>query len=94
VGLVQPLTVLLLFGLGIALPHGVIVWDERRLSAEQLARAWSPASHWAAVVVFSGLCLPVHFWRTRRSFRGVLLGLGWMLACALVQGSVAAFGTP
>ena len=54
-----------------------IVWlDERRLTPEQEYRAWPAATRLAAVVAFGPLCLPVHFWRTRRSLLGFLFGLG------------------
>jgi hypothetical protein len=32
------------------------------------------------VVGFGLLCIPVHFIKVRRSFVGLLLGLGWTLA--------------
>jgi hypothetical protein len=52
-------------------------WDESRLSPEQLSRAWPAVSRVSAVVGFSFLAVPVHFWRTRRGARGVLIGLLW-----------------
>ena len=53
-----------------------IVWfDERRLTPEQEYFAWPETTRLAAVVAFGPLCLPVHFWRTRRSLLGFLFGL-------------------
>jgi hypothetical protein len=71
------------FALGIAVPWKIVRRDLARLTGEALARAWPDASVWAAVVVFGPLCLPVHFIRTRRSWLGLALGLGW-LAGAIV----------
>ena len=53
----------------------VLRWDERRLSADQLARAWPPATRLFAIWVAGVLCLPLHFARTRRSLRGLFLGI-------------------
>jgi hypothetical protein len=62
----------------------IIVHDERRLQGEELARAWPPPSRDAAIFgIFLGLppvCLFLHFVRTRRDLRGVLLGLVWLVA--------------
>ena len=53
-----------------------VIWrDERRLPPAQAVFAWPAASRLSAVVAFSPFCLPIHFWRTRRSFFGVLVGL-------------------
>jgi hypothetical protein len=67
------------FLLGVLVPHWLVRWDEGRLNPEMSARAWNSASHWVAVFGFSFLCIPVHFTRTRRSFLGFCLGIGWML---------------
>ena len=72
------------FLLGILLPHWLLRWDEKRLPKAQWLRSWNDASHWSAVLEFSFLCLPLHFWRTRRSFLGLLLGLFWMCLTAAV----------
>jgi hypothetical protein len=61
----------------------ILRWDERRLTPEQRARAWPPATR-LGVIGFSfltgplwgALCVPVHFWRTRRTFLGTLAGFG------------------
>jgi hypothetical protein len=52
-------------------------WDESRLTPEQLERAWPSATRTLAIVYFGALGVPVlvHFWRTRRTGLGVLLGL-------------------
>lgn len=75
--------------LGIVVPAAVVRRDLRRLPAEERARAWPDASVWSAVALVSVLALLVHFTRTRRSFRGFALGLGWLLvAYAAVLGPV------
>lgn len=71
--------------LGIVFPALIIKRDLARLSPSSLSRAWNDASLWSAIVVFGPLCLPVHFGRTRRSLRGLLLGLGWVVACAVAS---------
>lgn len=72
------------FALGIAVPWRIVRFDLTRLTGEPLARAWPDASVWAAVVVFGPLCLPVHFIRTRRSWLGIALGLGWLVGAVLL----------
>ncbi len=71
---------------GIAVPASVVNWDERRLTPPQLRRAWPIATFWCSVVTFGIFCLPIHFWRTRRSFLGLSLGLLWAIAAAVVLG--------
>ena len=60
----------------------ILRYDERRLTAEQRARAWPPSSRDAAVLGSFLFGLPyalaglvIHFVRTRWSWGGVLLGL-------------------
>ena len=77
--LVAATTVLLAGVLGIALPACIVRFDTRRLDADRLARAWPDTSFWIAVVAFGPLCIPVHFWKTRRSLLGLVLGLIWGL---------------
>jgi hypothetical protein len=74
------------FLLGVFVPHGVIRWDERRMTEAMRGRGWNDASHWVAIVGFSFLCLPIHFAKTRRSVLGFLLGLVWMLLSVLFTG--------
>lgn len=66
--------------LGIFLPWWVVRSDLRRLGQIELDRSWNDASFWAAIVAFGPLCIPVHFVKARRSFVGLLLGLGWLVA--------------
>lgn len=66
----------------------IIVRDERRLTGEKLERAWPPQSRDAAIfglwlMGIHPLCVVIHFGRTRRSVRGVLLGLVCLAAVAL-----------
>jgi hypothetical protein len=76
--------------MNIAFPAWVVRWDERRLPALALSRAWNPASFWIAVVAFGPLCLPVHFVRTRRSIWGFLLGIFAFATVILCQVAVSA----
>ncbi|WP_394850276.1 hypothetical protein LZC95_22820 [Pendulispora brunnea] len=57
-----------------ALVFAIVSWDERRLSDEQRDRAWPSSTRLLAPLAFGPMCLPVHFWRTRRSALGTLLG--------------------
>ena len=66
----------------IVLPACIVKWDESRLGPDQLRRAWPPASFWCATVVFGLFCLPFHFSRTRGTWRGLALGLGWLVLTA------------
>ena len=60
----------------------IVLFDERRLTAAQRARAWPGSSRDAAFFGSFLFGLPyalagllIHFVRTRRSWRGALLGL-------------------
>jgi hypothetical protein len=75
--------------LGIVVPAAVVRRDLRRLAPRERARAWPDVSVWTAVALVSVFAVPIHFFRTRRSFAGVMLGLGWLLAAyAVVLGPV------
>lgn len=63
--------------LNIAIPYLITRYDRRRLGAEQLARAWNGPSWACAVYFFGPLCLPAHFWVTRRTLVGFLQGAAW-----------------
>lgn len=70
--------------------------DERRLNADQLARAWPPASRgatvfgaWQFVPIYGCVGLIVHFTKTRWSLGG--LGLGVLWAVVLYALNVGAF---
>jgi len=75
--------------LGVVVPAVVVRRDLRRLPPGELARAWPDASVWSAVALVSVFAVILHFARTRRSFLGFLLGLGWfVVAYAGVLGPV------
>ena len=65
--------------LSIGLTYTVVACDRLRLSPDQRARAWNSASTGSALIAFAPLCIVAHFWVTRRSLRGVLLGLLWLV---------------
>ena len=69
---------------GILLPAYIVKRDERHLAPERFARGWPFATFWCSVVTFGVFCLPIHFWRTRRSLIGLGLGLFWALATTVV----------
>jgi hypothetical protein len=68
----------------------LFAWDERRMSDAQRARAWPVASRRIAVVLFSPLCVPLHFLRTRRNLRGVVEAVVWTAALVAILASVGA----
>jgi hypothetical protein len=67
-----------------ALTFAVVVFDERRMAPERLARAWPPSSRDAAIVAFGPLAIPIHFAKTAGIPRG-LRGMPGM-AVGLVVG--------
>ena len=80
----------IVFGiLNIALPYAVTRFDRRRLAPRELERAWNSASWASAVYFFGPLCLPAHFWVTRRSLRGLATGVAWT---ALILGGETLLG--
>jgi hypothetical protein len=67
---------------------GVIMADERRMEKRddpRLERAWPPASRSSAIIGFGVLAVPLHFLRTRRSFLGLLLAIGFTALALLVE---------
>jgi protein-S-isoprenylcysteine O-methyltransferase Ste14 len=70
--------------LEILLSWWVVRRDVERLEPPESDRAWPPASFWSAIVVFAPLCVFVHFVKTRRSLKGVALGLAWTAAVVVV----------
>jgi hypothetical protein len=66
--------------LGIVVPAAVVRRDIRRLPLRERSRAWPDPSVWIAVALVSVFAVPLHFIRTRRTFTGLLLGIGWFLA--------------
>lgn len=76
--------------LTIALSWWVVRRDIRQLEPPELDRAWPDASFWSAIVAFAPLCIFVHFVKTRRSLKGVLLGLLWTAAVVVAVNQVSA----
>lgn len=70
--------------------RAILVCDERRLRGLQAERAWPAVSRDAALFAIFNVgflflfVLPIHFWRTRRSVWGVLVGLAWTAALVAV----------
>lgn len=64
-----------------------VAWDERRLPPDARERAWPISTRLSAALAFGPFCLPVHFFRTRRSLWGTLLGF---VVTALLLATVAA----
>jgi hypothetical protein len=82
-----------------AVQGAIVRLDERRLSAERLARAWPPVTRdvvvfatWQFGILFGCPALLVWFVRTRRSVVGALLGLG--AALGLLGAAVVASVVP
>lgn len=85
----QVLDVAVQIALNILVPWWIVRRDLRRLRGVELDRSWNDASFWSAIVVFNQLAIPVHFIKTRRSLRGVLIGIGWMAVAIGVNVAVA-----
>jgi hypothetical protein len=79
----EALVMVLEFVAAIAVSVLVVTRDVKRLEPRLLARAWPTTSIWSAVALLGPFCIPLHFLRTRRSFRGLLLGVAWLAAAAL-----------
>jgi hypothetical protein len=75
--------------LNMALSFAVVARDRRMLSGLQKARAWNSASFGCAITFFAPICIVAHFWITRRSLRGVMLGLVWLAAVVAVMEAAA-----
>jgi hypothetical protein len=71
--------------LNVALPYAITRFDRTRLSAPELARAWNTSSWACAVYFFGPLCLPAHFFVTRRTLTGFLLGTACTAAVFAVE---------
>ncbi len=65
--------------LGIALPLVVQLWDKRRLSGEQRARAWNFASWGAALYAFGPASMLGWIFVTRRKWWRILVAPLWVL---------------
>ncbi len=64
----------------------ILAFDERRLGPAAALRAWPPASRdavifgtWLVGTIYGCVGLLAHFARTRRTWRGALVGLLWAL---------------
>ena len=69
--------------LNVALPYVITRVDRARLDPVHRARAWNGASWASAVYFFGPLSLPAHFWVTRQTILGLLVGGFW---CGVVLG--------
>jgi hypothetical protein len=86
------LDVIVSAALSIGLTYTVVACDRLGLSPEQRARGWNSASTGSALIAFAPLCIVAHFWVTRRSLRGVLLGLLWLVVLVLLQLGLSVVG--
>jgi hypothetical protein len=71
--------------LNIVLPYLITRRDRRTLGPRELARGWNTASWASAVYFFGPLCLPAHFWVTRRTVRGLFQGAAWTAAVLVAE---------
>ncbi len=70
--------------LAFLLPLLLQLWDRRRLSPEQRARAWNQASWGAALYAFGPFSMLGWGWVTRRRLWALFAGLLCALAIALI----------
>src|SRR5215471_10566717 len=75
----------LLTVMNIALPFAITRHDRARLGARERARAWNGPSWACAVYFFGPLCLPAHFWVTRRTPAGFLRGVVLCVAVLVAE---------
>ncbi len=75
--LVELASLLIPWAFYLALMFTIVLADEDQLAPPEQDRAWPVATRAAALVYFGAFALPVHFWRTRRSAYGLVLGLAW-----------------
>jgi hypothetical protein len=81
------LEILLPWALSLSALFALVLWDESHLPEDALARAWPPSTRAVAIFYFGVFALPVHFWRTRRSWLGLGQGILWgALVTALEEG--------
>ena len=78
--------------LSIGLTYTVVACDRLGLSAEQRARGWNGATTGSALIAFAPLCIVAHFWVTRRTLRGLLLGVFWLVVLVALQLGLSALG--
>ena len=88
----EVLDVIVSAALSISLTYTVVACDRLRLSPEQRARGWNSASTESALIAFAPLCIVAHFWVTRRSLRGILLGLLWLALLVSLQLGLSVLG--
>jgi hypothetical protein len=82
------LEILVSWAVSTAFMFAVVMLDERRMDLRddpRLERAWPPSSRASAIIGFGVIALPLHFLRTRRSFVGVLLALGFTALALLIE---------
>jgi|GEM_PF-800879 len=78
--------------LSMLLTYTVVACDRLRLTPAQRQRAWNSASTGSAIFAFAPLCIVAHFWVTRRSLRGVMLGLLWLVLLLALQTALTLLG--
>jgi hypothetical protein len=82
------LEILVSWAVSTAFMFAIVIMDERRMDRRddpRLERAWPPSSRASAIVGFGIVALPLHFLRTRRSFVGFLLAVGFTAAALVVE---------
>ena len=71
--------------------YTIVAADRAALPVTARRRGWNAATTGSAILFFAPLCLVAHFWVTRRSVRGVVLGLAWTVADVLLVLLLASF---
>lgn len=80
--------------LSIGLTLGLQRWDRKRLTKEQQDRSWNTATWAAALYAFGPLSMLGWGWVTRKSARGIGLGvLGAAAIFAILTGADYVFAT-
>ena len=71
--------------LSLGLTYTYVRCDRLLMPSHWRERGWNAASTGAAIFAFSPLCIVAHYWVTRRSFVGVLRGLGALVFLVVTQ---------
>jgi hypothetical protein len=71
----EPFDIIVSSTLAMGTTYALIRIDRLRIPLHQQQRGWNAATTGTAIFSFSPFCIIAHFWVTRRSLLGIILGL-------------------
>ena len=83
--MVEVLEIIINFAVGVSLTYGLVRFDRARIPAAWRQRGWNEATTGAAIFAFTPFCIVAHFWVTRRSARGLAIGVCSLLLLFVIQ---------